>query len=209
MDQSSMQKSISRFIYLGFIIAGLMGFGMYGANITMHQTLAQGGENMTGMSEMSETLETHATNMSAMKGDVVRDSVAELLEGTSIPGGQFIHLYDSTPYMITNGHVAVNVPCEDNSTASVQVLLGQAPNFTAAELENLPELSTPGEMCLYHVDIAPQEEVITDIAIANPGEEDLEFPPGSSAVIGVNEIAPGAEEGEHGNDTAATNSTES
>lgn len=204
-----MQKSISRFIYLGFIIAGLMGFGMYGANITMHQTLAQGGENMTGMSEMSETLETHATNMSAMKGDVVRDSVAELLEGTSIPGGQFIHLYDSTPYMITNGHVAVNVPCEDNSTASVQVLLGQAPNFTAAELENLPELSTPGEMCLYHVDIAPQEEVITDIAIANPGEEDLEFPPGSSAVIGVNEIAPGAEEGEHGNDTAATNSTES
>jgi hypothetical protein len=64
MDQSSMQKSISRFIYLGFIIAGLMGFGMYGANITMHQTLAQGGENMTGMSEMSETPETHATNMS-------------------------------------------------------------------------------------------------------------------------------------------------
>ena len=78
--------------------------------------------------------------------------------------------YDSTPYMITNGHVAVNVPCEDNSTASVQVLMGQAPNFTAAELENLPELSTPGEMCLYHVDIATHEEVITDMAIANPGK---------------------------------------
>ena len=208
MDQSSMQKSISRFIYLGFIIAGLMGFGTYGANITTQQTLAQG-ENMTGMSEMSETPETYATNMSAMKSNVVRDSVAELLEGTSIPGGQFIHLYDSTPYMIMNGHVAVNVPCEDNSTASVQVLLGQAPNLTAAELENLPELSTPGEMCLYHVDIAPHEEVITDIAIANPGEEDLECPPGSTAVVGVNEIAPGAEEGEHGHEAEATNSTES
>ena len=203
-----MQKSISRFIYLGFIIAGLMGFGTYGANITTQQTLAQG-ENMTGMSEMSETPETYATNMSAMKSNVVRDSVAELLEGTSIPGGQFIHLYDSTPYMIMNGHVAVNVPCEDNSTASVQVLLGQAPNLTAAELENLPELSTPGEMCLYHVDIAPHEEVITDIAIANPGEEDLEFPPGSTAVVGVNEIAPGAEEGEHEHEAEATNSTES
>jgi hypothetical protein len=142
-----------------------------------------------------------------MKGYVVRDSVAELLEGTSIPGGQFIHLYDSTPYMIMNGHVAVNVPCEDNSTAIVQVLLGQAPNFTAAELENLLELSTPGEMCLYHVDIAPQEEVITDVAIANPGDSDLEFPPGSTAVIGVNEIMPGAEEDEHGHGTEATNST--
>src|ERR671919_1702373 len=199
-----MQKLNRKFLFLGFIIAGLMGLSTNGLNSITQQTLAQG-ENMTGMSEMSETPETHATNMSAMKGNVVRDSVAELLEGTSIPCGQFIHLYDSTPYMITNGHVAVNVPCEDNSTASVQVLLGQAPNFTAADLENLPELSTPGEMCLYHVDIAPLEEVITDIAIANPGEEDLEFPPGSSAVIGVNEIAPG----EHGNDTEATNSTES
>jgi hypothetical protein len=164
-------------------------------------------ENATGTTEISETPDTHTENMSAMKSYVVRDSIAELLEGTSIPGGQFIHLYDSTPYMIMNGHVAVNVPCEDNSTASVQVLIGQAPNVTAAELENLPELSTPGEMCLYHVDIAPQEEVITDVAIANPGEEALEFPPGSTAVIGVNEIMPGAEEGEHGHGAEATNST--
>jgi hypothetical protein len=49
--------------------------------------------------------------------------------------------------------------------------------------------------------------VITDVAIANPGEEDLEFPPGSTAVIGVNEIMPGAEEGEHGHGAEATNST--
>ena len=154
---------------------------------------------MTNMTESE-----HAYNRSA---NVVRDSVTELLEGTSIPGGQFIHLYDSTPYMITNGHVAVNVPCEDNSTASIQVLMGQAPNFTAAELENLPELSTPGEMCLYHVDIDPHEEVITDVAIANPGSSDLEFPPGSTAVIGINEIMPGAEEGEHGHGAEATNST--
>ena len=170
-------------------------------------TLAQGGENATGTTETSESPDTHDMNMTAMKSYVVRDSVTELLEGTSIPGGQFIHLYDSTPYMITNGHVAVNVPCEDNSTASIQVLMGQAPNFTAAEVENLPELSTPGDMCLYHADITPQEEVITDVAIANPGEEDLEFPPGSTAVIGINEIMPGAEEGEHGHGAEATNST--
>jgi hypothetical protein len=171
-------------------------------------THAQGGENATGTTEASEAPEMHTENMTGMPTNVVRDSVAELLEGTSIPGGGgFIHLYDSTPYMIMNGHVAVNVPCEDNSTASVDVLIGQAPNLTAAELENLPELSTPGEMCLYHVDVVPHEEVITDIAIANPGEEDLEFPPGSTAVIGVNEIMPGAEEGEHGHGAEATNST--
>lgn len=202
IDQSSMRKSNSRFLYLGFIIAGLIGFGTYGVNNTVPSVIAQDHGNMTGTTNMTET--EHAYNKSA---HVVRDSVAELLEGTSIPSGQFIHLYDSTPYMITNGHVAVNVPCEGNSTASIQVLLGQAPNLTAAELENLPELSTPGDMCLYHVDVVPNEEVVTDVAIANPGEEDLEFPPGSTAVIGVNEIAPGAEEGEHGDDAEATNST--
>ena len=184
-----------------------MGIGTNGLNNNFQSTLAQGGENATGTTETSEAPEMHAENMTGMPTNVVRDSVAELLEGTSIPGGQFIHLYDSTPYMIMNGHVAVNVPCEDNSTASVQVLLGQAPNFTAAELENLPELSTPGEMCLYHADIEPHEEVITDVAIANPSEDDLEFPPGSTAVIGVNEIMPGAEEGEHGHGAEATNST--
>ena len=194
----------AKFLCLGFVIAGLMGLVTNGLNNIIQPTLAQGGENMTGT---TETAETHAMDMSANKSYVVRDSIAELLEGKSIPAGKFIHLYDATPYMIKNGHVAVNVPCEDNSTANVQVLLGQAPNFTAAELENLPELSTPGEMCLYHVDIAPHEEVITDIAIANPGADSLEFPPGSTAVIGINEIAPGTEEGERGHGAVATNST--
>lgn len=202
-------RTNAKFLCIAFVIAGLIGFGTYGTNNTTTQVLAShsAGDNMTGMAGMTNMTETeHAYNNSA---HVVRDSVAELLEGTTIPAGQFIHLYDSTPYMITNGHVAVNVPCEDNSTASIQVLMGQAPNFTAAELENLPELSTPGEMCLYHVDIAPHEEVITDVAIANPGDSDLDFPPGSTAVIGINEIMPGAEEGEHGHGAEATNSTES
>ena len=198
-------RSNTKFICIAFMIAGLIGFGTYGMNKTTKVLASHSasGDNMTGMAGMTNMTETeHAYNKSA---NVVRDSVAELLEGKTIPAGKFIHLYDSTPYMITNGHIAVNVPCEDNSTASIQVLMGQAPNFTAAELENLPELSTPGEMCLYHVDIAPHEEVITDVAISNPGDSDLDFPPGSTAVIGVNEIMPGAEEGEHG--AEATNST--
>ncbi len=84
----------------------------------------------------------------ATEGNVVRDSEAVLLEGLKIPSQGFIHIYDSTPYMITNGHVAANIPCEDNSAASLNILIGQAPNLTNAELENLPELSNPGTMCL-------------------------------------------------------------
>ena len=193
-----MHKSNSRFIYVGFLIAALAGgFGTYGIGNPTTQVLAQSTENMTGMSEMGGGMEE--MNMTGTPTYVVRDSVAELLDGKSLPAGGFYHLYDSTPYMIMNGHVAVNVPCSDNSTSSVDVLIGQAPNLAPAELENLAELSTPGEMCLYHVDIPPNAtSVVTDVAIANPGDSDLEFPPGSTAVVGVNEIMPGAEEGEHG-----------
>ena len=127
----------------------------------------------------------------------VRDSVTELLQDKVIPGGDFMHLYDSTPYHILNGHIALKAPCEDDSTTPIQILIGSAPNMTAAPLENIDPLSTPGEQCLYHADLIPGGNVtiITDVALKNPTEEDLEFPPTASVVIGINEIT----KGEHGN----------
>lgn len=57
-------------------------------------------------------------------------------------------MYDSTQYVIANDHIAVNVPCSDDFISSINVLLGQAPNLINAELENIPQLSDPGSMCL-------------------------------------------------------------
>ena len=141
----------------------------------------------------------------------VRDSVAILLQDRIIPAEDFIHLYDSTPYHIMNGHIALKVPCADDSTSPIQVLIGSAPNMTAATLENIPTLSTPGEQCLYHVDLIPSGNVttLTDIAISNTGEEDIEFLPSATVVIGINEV----KKGEHGHsestEQAATTSTTS
>jgi hypothetical protein len=63
----------------------------------------------------------------------------------------------------------------------------------SAELENIPQLSNPGSMCLYHVDIPPHNVPVTDIAVQNPTNSDLVLPAGSSVVIGVNEIMPGTD----------------
>ncbi|MGH9952419.1 MAG: hypothetical protein ACRD5J_12375 [Nitrososphaeraceae archaeon] len=128
--------------------------------------------------------------LAAQENLIVRDSETVLLEGMTIPAGGFIHLYDSTPYMITNGHIAANIPCDENSTSPFVVLTGQAPNVTAADLEVVNELSTPGTMCIYHVDIPPQNATVTDVAIQNPTESDEELPAGSTVLIGVNEIMP-------------------
>ncbi|MGH9995749.1 MAG: hypothetical protein ACRD4J_11015 [Nitrososphaeraceae archaeon] len=43
-------------------------------------------------------------------------------------------------------------------------------------------------MCLYHADVVPHEEITIDIAVANPGDSELEFPSRSTVVIGLNEI---------------------
>jgi hypothetical protein len=157
--------------------------------------------NQTQTATEEEQHSTEAGHSAEQKKDynktsTVRDSVTLLLQDNIIPAGDFIHLYDSTPYHIMNGHIALKLPCEDDSTSPIQVLVGSAPNMTAATLENVPPLSTPGEQCLYHMDLMPSGNVttLTDIALSNTGEENIEFPPTSSVVIGINEV----KKGEHG-----------
>jgi hypothetical protein len=139
-------------------------------------------------------------------GTTVRDSTAILLAGETIPAGSFIHLYDSTPDAIATGHVAAKIPCNEDSNATLTILTGSAPNLQPVELELLPELSTAGELCLYHADLASEQggNMTTDIAIQNTGEEDVELPATSTVVIGVNKVLPGAAEEHHETEEAAT-----
>jgi hypothetical protein len=137
----------------------------------------------------------------------VRDSLVVLLTDQTIPSNDFLHLYDTTPYFITNGHVAAKIPCDDESAPLLNILVGVAPDLAPAPLELVPPLSTPGELCLYHADLpapaqanatttanatAANATMITDIAIQNPGDEDVTLPSTSTVVIGVNEIEQGA-----------------
>lgn len=147
----------------------------------------QGDENATKVGHSSEENQYNKTSTT------VRDSVTILLQDAIIPGTDFLHLYDSTPSHILNGHIALKAPCTADSSSPIQVLIGSAPNMTAATLENIPALSTPGEQCLYHVDLTPRGNVttITDIALSNPTEDEIEFPPTSSVVIGINEVMKG------------------
>jgi hypothetical protein len=142
----------------------------------------------TPRDEVAEQTDDHGNETST--STVTRDSQTVLLEGESLPEGSFIHLYDSTPYKIMNGHIAAKVPCSDANSTEVNVLIGQAPSLQPAELEFVGPLSTPGELCLYHVDIASDETTpITDIAIQNNSTENIDFPATSTIVLGINEIA--------------------
>jgi hypothetical protein len=185
------------------LVVSMMIFVTIGTSTMMFASAQQQPTNATGSAEHTE---------GEAGGTTVRDSTAVLLAGETIPGGSFIHLYDSTPDAIATGHVAAKIPCNEASNATLTILTGSAPNLQPAELELLPELSTAGELCLYHADLASEQggNMTTDIAIQNPGEEDVELPATSTVVIGVNKVLPGAAEEHHETEEAATagNSTQ-
>lgn len=126
---------------------------------------------------------------------VTRDTVTLLLDHKAIPTKDFIHLYDATPYMIMSGHVAAKLPCDANGEPALKIVVGQAPDVKPVEMELLSELSSPGKMCIYHVDLPPEGiDVVTDIALLNPTDHGVRLPNTSTVVIGVNEIIPLGEE---------------
>ncbi|MFZ0316976.1 MAG: hypothetical protein WAL23_08580 [Nitrososphaeraceae archaeon] len=131
----------------------------------------------------------------AQEETVARDSQLILLEGKTLPAKDFIHLYDTTPYMIKVGHVAAKLPCDSKFETPLKVLIGQAPKLNASELELVKELSTPGKMCIYHVDVKSDPvginpTTITDIALQNPTDNEVKFGPTATVVIGVDGIMP-------------------
>jgi hypothetical protein len=171
-------------------------------NATSPEVAPEEGEAAT-----TEEHEASSSNETATDTFTVRDSVFALLTDQTIPSNSFIHLYDTTPYSLTNGHIAAKIPCDDESAPLLNILVGVAPNLAPAPLELVPTLSTPGELCLYHTDLPAPGQVnattstnattanatmITDIAIQNPGDEDVTLPSTSTVVIGVNEITKGA-----------------
>jgi hypothetical protein len=142
--------------------------------------------------------------------NVVRDSQTILLEGMSLPSNDYIHLYDTTPYLIVLGHVAAKLPCDNNNKTSLNVLIGQAPALNPADLELVKELSKPGTMCIYHVDIKSGPKgvnPITDIALQNPSDNEIKFGPTATVVIGVDEISPLTKTGESMGNMSAGNNT--
>jgi hypothetical protein len=158
---------------------------------TTDQAASNNNNAISSMSNMNMSSTSSGTN----KTTIVRDSQTILLEGKTIPAKDFIHLYDSTPYMIMNGHIAMKVPCDTSSKPAVNVLIGSAPDVKPVQQELIKELSKPGSMCLYHVDVGSdvaKKIIQTDIATQNPTNNTITFPPTSTFVIGVNEIMPGA-----------------
>ena len=113
-----------------------------------------------------------------------------------------------------NGHLTAKLPCDLKSESQLQILIGHIPNLKAVQLELVKELSKPGDVCVYHIDLPPPQSSnlsstlpsssglqannttisvmrgITDLAIQNPTGNPIRLPYTTAIVIGINEIMP-------------------
>lgn len=99
-------------------------------------------------------------------------------KGITLQPGQFLDMVDTTPFLTTRGHVAMYVPCDSSGTPKITFLQGIVDvgvnTLTPVDPEYLPQLSTPGQNCLYHFDIGTADGV-TDFAIINNGHDPVTF----------------------------------
>ncbi|MDN5847328.1 MAG: hypothetical protein L0H53_13765 [Candidatus Nitrosocosmicus sp.] len=120
----------------------------------------------------------------------LKSSQSLLLEDKILPDKSFMYIYDTTPYVIVEAHLTAELPCDENRSTDVTILVGKMPNFDVLPLEFIPQFSEPGEICIYQTTMISNEtNPISEIAIANNSTEEIEFSPTSSIVIGIVKLA--------------------
>jgi hypothetical protein len=124
---------------------------------------------------------TPASNQSLSQGFFIETVPfsGKLLPGTILPLFEF-----PTTGVENDGdaHVTIKVPCYDNGTSKVTLMVGVKPDFRSVELERIAENGTldgepiplyiTGYTCLYHADIPAGT---ADIALLNTSNETLAF----------------------------------
>lgn len=146
--------------------------------------------------ELAATEKNKETNMQSSV-PTARQSVILMLAHQIIPPKDFIPLYDSSLYKIADARISAKMPCNGNSSSTLELLVGHTPDIKPAKLELVKELSKPGYLCMYHTDIglthSSSEDkinntVITNILLLNPSDYRIILPNTSTIIIDVNQI---------------------
>jgi hypothetical protein len=122
----------------------------------------------------------------------IRDSDTVLLSHLILPPRDLVHIYDSRPYKIMNGHLTAKLPCDSSFESPVAILVGEMTNLMPAKLEVVKELSKSGYMCVYCANLSygPRATTITDINLFNPTSFRVVLLNTSTVIIGINQILP-------------------
>jgi hypothetical protein len=152
--------------------------------------------NEKDFSALSQQLPTDQTELQDLisksldyvhQGDTSMTSTNILLNGIYLTQGEFILLYDSTPFA-SKGHIAVNLPCDPKNLLDpiFDILVGRAPDLFVMPLGYLEPLSKPGKMCVYHGQFGFGDPV-TDLVLQYVGDDPIKLEGPHSIVISIHE----------------------
>lgn len=175
---SMIAASLGLLIYIAVVASG---------SLVATQQTAQHPFTMQSEADSAMREEMIANTNYIHKSDTNRASLTTLLNGITLGDREFILLYDSTPYA-SKGHIALNLPCDENSPDSplLFVLTGRAPDMAPLKLLYLDEISSPPNNCVYHSQFGFGLP-ITDIALQNASGKDISLRGSHSVTITVHE----------------------
>ena len=165
------------------------------------QVLTKTGNASTTSTQPSsaQTSSVDKLHQNTIEDTVTRNVDTLLLAHQIIPPRDFLHLYDTDPYSITSGHISAKIPCDANSSSSLQMLVGHLPQLKPLQLDPIKELSKPGYLCMYEGNIGSVlssnatsiytggNMLTTDLVLLNPTDYRVILPNTSTVVISVNQ----------------------
>ena len=115
-----------------------------------------------------------------------------ILEGLTFSEWGFIPIYDANPFLISEGQLTANLPCNDLNSPTISILVGQIPQLRSLLLEYIPEFSDEGELCTYQVALhSNPTDPISHLTLQNNSTEEIEFLSTSTIHLGVSKLADG------------------
>ena len=172
-------------------------YSIISISITMTLILGAISSNDEDFSALSQQLPTDQAELQDLisksldyvhQGDISTTSTNILLNGINLTQGEFILLYDSTPFG-SKGHIAVNLPCnpDDPLDPIFDILVGRAPDLFVLPLGYLEQISKPGKMCVYHGQFGFGDP-ITDLILKYVGDDPIKLEGPHSIVISAHEF---------------------
>jgi hypothetical protein len=171
-------------------------YSIISISITMTLILGVISSNDEDFSALSQQLPTDQTQLQdtisksldyVHQAEISTTSTNILLNGINLTQGEFILLYDSTPFA-SKGHIAVNLPCDPNNPLDpiFDILVGRAPDLFVMPLGYLEQISKPGKMCVYHGQFGFGDPV-TDLVLQYVGDDPIKLEGPHSIVISSHE----------------------
>jgi hypothetical protein len=121
------------------------------------------------------------------KDHFIKDSESIFLGDIDLPEENLMLIYQVNPFTVSNATILSKLPCDENNSTPVDILVGKLPDFQSIPLEYVAEFSDPGNMCNYKTEIVKFNSSIpfSELALYNNSTDDIEFPSSSAIHVGM------------------------